>query len=94
MDTEDAVVALFALAHPARLAAFRAINAAGETGLSAGQIADTIQAPANTTSSHLNVLRGAGLLQAQRKGRSIIYTAERSHLHRLSAFLLADIAPT
>jgi ArsR family transcriptional regulator, arsenate/arsenite/antimonite-responsive transcriptional repressor len=66
MEMDDAVVALFALAH--------------------------LKAPANTTSTHLSILTGAGLLKAYRSGRSIIYSAELTHLSGLADYLLNDCA--
>jgi len=92
MEIDDAVVALFALAHPGRLEAFRTIVRAGPEGMPAGQVAKAIRAPANTTSTHLSILTGAGLLSAYRKGRSIIYTAELTHLSQLAGYLLNDCA--
>jgi ArsR family transcriptional regulator, arsenate/arsenite/antimonite-responsive transcriptional repressor len=92
MHLDDAVVALFALAHPGRLEAFRTIVLAGESGMAAGDVARAIEAPANTTSTHLSILTGAGLLKAYRSGRSIIYSAEIKHLSSLGAYLLDDCA--
>lgn len=92
MEPDDAVVALFALAHPGRLEVFRTIVRAGEGGMPAGAVAKAIKAPANTTSTHLSILTGAGLLKAYRDGRSIIYTAEIQHLSQLGAYLLEDCA--
>jgi len=92
MEIDDAVVALFALAHPGRLEAFRTIVRAGPGGMPAGHVARAIKAPANTTSTHLSILTGAGLLSAYRKGRSIIYTAELEHLSRLGDYLINDCA--
>jgi DNA-binding transcriptional ArsR family regulator len=92
MEMDDAVVALFALAHPGRLEAFRTIVRAGPSGMPAGEIARAIKAPANTTSTHLSILTGAGLLKAYRSGRSIIYSAELTHLSGLADYLLNDCA--
>ncbi|MDC7683199.1 metalloregulator ArsR/SmtB family transcription factor [Asticcacaulis sp. BYS171W] len=92
MELDDAVVALFALAHPGRLEVFRTIVRAGPGGMPAGDVAKAIKAPANTTSTHLSILTGAGLLSAYRQGRSIIYSAQLPHLSSLAAYLLEDCA--
>lgn len=90
MTNDDAVVNLFALAHPGRLNVFRTIAAAGGDGLAAGKIARSVGIPANTASTHLSILAGAGLLTAYRDGRSIIYRANFDHYADLMRFLLVD----
>jgi DNA-binding transcriptional ArsR family regulator len=64
MINDDAVVNLFALAHPGRLNVFRTIVKAGPEGMAAGKIAAANAIPANTASTHLSILTGAGLLTA------------------------------
>ncbi|ESQ86030.1 ArsR family transcriptional regulator [Asticcacaulis sp. AC466] len=90
MISDDAVVNLFALAHPGRLAVFRTIVKAGPDGMAAGKIASANGIPANTASTHLSILTGAGLLSAYRDGRSIIYRVNFSHYADLMGFLLED----
>jgi DNA-binding transcriptional ArsR family regulator len=90
MTNDDAVVNLFALAHPGRLNVFRTIAAAGGEGLAAGKIARSVGIPANTASTHLSILAGAGLLTAYRDGRSIIYRANFEHYADLMRFLAVD----
>lgn len=92
MITDDAVVNLFALAHPGRMEVFRTIVKGGEDGVAAGVIARTVGIPANTASTHLSILTGAGLLNAYRDGRSIIYRANFSHFSELIAFMVEDCA--
>ena len=91
MISEDAVVNLFALAHPGRLNVFRTIVKAGPGGMAAGKIASSNGIPANTASTHLSILTGAGLLSAYRDGRSIIYRANFAHYAELMGFLLEDV---
>lgn len=90
MTNDDAVVTLFALAHPGRLSVFRTVAKAGPEGMAAGRIARSVNIPANTASTHLSILSGAGLLSAYRDGRSIIYRAEFEHFYTLMAFLAED----
>lgn len=92
MTQDDVVVNLFALAHPGRLEVFRLIAKQEEAGLAAGIVAKTLGFPANTTSTHLSILTGAGLLSAYRDGRSIIYRANFEHFAQLLGFLLKDVA--
>ncbi len=91
MISEDAVVNLFALAHPGRLNVFRTIVKAGPDGMAAGKIAAANTIPANTASTHLSILTGAGLLTAYRDGRSIIYRANFTHYAELMSFLLDEV---
>ena len=92
MTSDDAVVNLFALAHPGRLNVFRTIVKAGPDGMAAGKIAESNGIPANTASTHLSILTGAGLLSAYRDGRSIIYRANFAHFSELIGFMLEDCA--
>ncbi len=90
MTSDDAVVNLFALAHPGRLNVYRTIVKAGPDGIAAGKIAASVGIPANTASTHLSILTGAGLLTAYRDGRSIIYRVNFSHFSELIGFMLED----
>lgn len=57
MDRHSAVVALAALAHEHRLAAYRFLAEAGSDGLSAGVIADRLSlAPSSLTFHHPQLL--------------------------------------
>ncbi len=90
MEDSDAIETLSALAHPGRLAVFRALVRAGETGLAAGEIARTIGALPNTTSTNLGILTHAGLVQARREGRSVIYAVRFVRMQALIGFLYED----
>jgi DNA-binding transcriptional ArsR family regulator len=90
METSSAVAALSALAHPGRLEVFRLLVQAGPEGVAAGEIARTTGSLANTLSTNLNVLAGAGLVTSRRDGRSIIYSAAYDQMRTLLAFLMED----
>lgn len=90
MDTKSALNALAALAQDSRLAACRLLVTAGPDGLSAGAIARQLGIPANTLSAHLNVLSHAGLVEARRAGRSMIYCARYDSMRELIDYLLED----
>ena len=75
METEQAVLALSALAQSSRLAVFRALVQAGPEGLAAGRIAEITGIPPSSLSFHLKELTYAGLTHARQEGRFVIYTA-------------------
>ncbi len=90
MEAPSAVAALSALAHPGRLEIFRLLVKAGPEGVAAGDIARATGSLANTLSTNLNVLAGAGLVTARREGRSILYAAAYERMRDLLAFLMED----
>lgn len=90
MEMNDAIAALAALAHPARLAVFRLLVRAGPEGVPAGEIARQIGALPNTTSANLNVLNAAGLIASRREGRSILHAADFGRMAALMTFLAED----
>ena len=90
IGTEEAIGALGALAHPARLEVFRLLVRAGHGGLAAGEIARATGSLANTLSTNLGILAAAGLVASRREGRSIIYTAGYGRMRELLAFLMED----
>lgn len=90
MESQSAVSALSALAHPGRLAAFRLLVQAGPQGLAAGDIARRLEVLPNTLSANLTVLSHAGLATSRRQGRSIIYSADYAGMTALLGFLMQD----
>ena len=90
MDTKEAIIALDSLAHETRLGVFRLLVRAGPDGLSAGDIADRLDALQNTMSSHLHKLGRAGIVDSRREGRHIIYSANFAALSSLILFLMED----
>ncbi len=90
MEINEASTALAALAQQTRLEAFRLLVRAGDAGLPAGDIADELDIPNNTLSTHLAILVRAGLLESERQGRSIVYRVEFEGARALLSFLLED----
>ncbi|MBD3769839.1 MAG: helix-turn-helix transcriptional regulator [Rhodobacterales bacterium] len=90
MESKLALSQLSALAQENRLAVFRLLVKAGRDGLPAGEIATALDVPPNTLSAQLNILSNAGLVEGNRQGRSIIYTANYDAISGLILFLMED----
>lgn len=90
MDKNSALSALSALGQDTRLEVFRLLVRSGSQGIPAGEIATRIGAVQNTTSAHLKVLTHAGLIRAERDGRTIRYVAEMTGFRDLLAYLMED----
>ena len=90
MESEDAVLALAALAQPTRFDVFRLLVRHEPKGMAAGEIARSLAVPQNTMSSHLSVLSRAGLISAERFSRSIVYRVELSRFREVMLFMLRD----
>ena len=87
METNNAVLALSALAQASRLAVFRALVQAGPAGLAAGRIAEITGIPPSSLSFHLKELTHAFLAHARQEGRFVIYTAQFDVMNALLGFL-------
>lgn len=90
MEINLAIDRLSALAHPARLAAFRLLIQAGPDGLAAGEIARLTGALPNTLSGQLAILERAGLTRSRRDGRSILHAANYEAMGALVTYLAED----
>lgn len=90
MDRNAATEVLGALALGSRLDAFKLLVRHAPTGLPAGDVARLLGVPQNTMSAHLGILQRAGLVQAERHGRNIIYRADLDCLRGLMLFLVKD----
>jgi DNA-binding transcriptional ArsR family regulator len=83
----DAYEVVFsALAHPARRRVLLAVYFAGGS-MTAGAIAAMFAHAWQTTTRHLQVLEGAGLLTHEREGRLRIYHLERKRLELVTDWL-------
>ena len=90
MDKNDALDAFAALSQLTRLDVFRLLVKAGEDGMLAGQIGDTLDVRQNTMSANLSILAQSGLVRNERQGRSIRYFADMDGMRGLLAFLMED----
>ncbi|RWD38050.1 MAG: helix-turn-helix transcriptional regulator [Mesorhizobium sp.] len=90
MDKNTALLALAALGQDTRLEVFRLLVRAGADGVPAGEIASRLGTVQNTMSAHLKVLDHAGLVHAERDGRTIRYVADMTGFRDLLAYLMED----
>lgn len=90
MDKENALDAFAALSQATRLDVFRLLIKAGDAGMFAGDISDTLKVRQNTMSANLSILARAGLIRSTREGRSIRYFADMDGMRGLLAFLMED----
>lgn len=90
MDKSRALSALSALGQETRLDVFRLLVRAGASGVPAGEIAERLGAVQNTMSSHLKILDQAGLVRAERDGRTVRYVADMTGFRDLLAYLMED----
>ncbi len=90
MESERAIAALAALAHPKRLDAFRFLVAAGAKGAPSGALATALGLQPSTMSVNLSRLAEAGLVRSERQGKIVRYFADLEGARELIAFLLRD----
>lgn len=83
----DAVRALSALAHDARLAVFKLLVQAGPQGLAAGVLAEQLAIAPSALSFHLKELTHAGLLVQRPDGRRLMYSAHFDTMNSLLGHL-------
>jgi DNA-binding transcriptional ArsR family regulator len=87
MNEKDAVAALAALAQEARLRIFRALVGAAPVGMTPSALSAMLDIPSSTLSFHLKELIHAGLVSAERDGRSLIYRPEMARMDTLLGYL-------
>ena len=87
MKKDLAISALAALAQETRLDIFRTLVEYHPTGLPVGSIRILLELPGATLSFHLNQLKQAGLIKFERRGRSLIYSADTDAIDRLAGYL-------
>ena len=90
MESNDAITIFSALSQATRLAVFRLLMEHEPDGLPAGDIAGALDVAQNTMSTHLAILTRAGLIAAEREGRTIRYRAEMDRVREIASFLVQD----
>src|SRR5689334_21945846 len=81
---------LSALSDPTRREILKLLRAGSKT---AGEISDEFHLSKPTLSHHFRILRAAGLVRAERRGTSIVYTLQSNVIEDLAAELLDLVAP-
>jgi ArsR family transcriptional regulator len=87
MESSTAIRALGALAHDTRLAIFRLLVQAGESGLPVGILGEKLDLAPATLSFHLAALRHAGIVTARRDGRTLYQAADYTVMNALVGYL-------
>ena len=90
MEFENAIEAFQALGHEIRLKVFQLLMVKGEDGLPAGEIARSLEVTPSTLSSHLHVLKRAGLLSSTRTKQRINYAVNIEGTRELFEFMTFD----
>lgn len=90
MDELEVIAALRALGEQTRWRVMRLL-VKSEQGMAAGDIAEALQVRQNTLSSHIAALMRCGLVDGDRRGRNIIYSADSSRARRLVSYILANL---
>lgn len=73
---------LSAMGHETRLRIIQALAGRPE-GMSSTDIAEHVEVMPTNTSSHLSILRAAGLVSSEKKGRVVTYRLEKDMLKHL-----------
>jgi ArsR family transcriptional regulator len=79
-----------AMGTEARLRIMQLLLTAHPEGLVVGEIQDDLDIPNSTLSHHLDKLRTEGLVEVQREGTFLRYTANTAALQELLQFLYAE----
>jgi len=90
MDNNTALIAFDALSQETRLDVLRLLIQAGPEGVPAGEIGDRLGVRQNTMSVNLKILAQAGLVTAERDGRTVRYAADYKAIQGLVLFLMKD----
>lgn len=87
MKPKIALDCLNSLAHGHRLTLFRLLVQAGDVGMAVGELAGATGMAGATLTNHLNILRRAGMVSDERRGRTIQCRANYPQMNALLAFL-------
>ena len=91
MEIISAADAFATLGHPGRLAVFRLLMRFAPQGARPTEIALALGMKANTLSHHLADLSQAGLIRADRQGRSLFYAVDLARAEGLIGYLALDV---
>ena len=79
-----------AMGTEARLRILRLLLSAHPDGMVVGEVAEKLVIPTSTLSHHLDKLKNENLVQVQREGTFLRYTANTDALQELLGFLYAE----
>jgi ArsR family transcriptional regulator, arsenate/arsenite/antimonite-responsive transcriptional repressor / arsenate reductase (thioredoxin) len=91
MEHVTAAHAFATLGHPDRLAVFRLVLRFAPQGVRPTEIAEALHLKQNTLSHHLADLATAGLVQIDRRGRSLFYSVDLDRTEALIGYLALDV---
>ncbi|MFN3524809.1 MAG: metalloregulator ArsR/SmtB family transcription factor [Paracoccus sp. (in: a-proteobacteria)] len=91
METTFAATAFATLGHPGRLGIFRMLMRFAPQAVRPTEMAEALAIKPNTLSHHLAELSAAGLVQVQRQGRSLFYSADLATAEALIGYLALDV---
>ncbi len=91
MENNRAVHAFATLGHPGRLAVFRLLMRFAPQGVRPTEIAEALGMKPNTLSHHLSDLSASGLVQVERRGRSLYYSVDLDTTEALVGYLALDV---
>lgn len=91
MEQNRAAHAFATLGHPGRLAVFRLLMRFAPQGQRPTEIAEALGLKQNTLSHHLADLTASGLVQVERRGRSLFYGVDLDMTEALIGHLALDI---
>jgi ArsR family transcriptional regulator, arsenate/arsenite/antimonite-responsive transcriptional repressor len=87
MESTNALACLNALAQEHRLNLYRLLVQAGDEGMAVGELAAATGLAGATLTNHLHILRRAGLVGDERRGRVIQCRANYPKMNDLLGFL-------
>lgn len=90
MDIQETAARLEALGNPTRLAIYRLLVRAGETGMSVGAIQQALSLAGSTLSHHLKTLLIVDLVRQDRAGTTLMCRANFAIMHGLVDFLVTE----
>lgn len=91
MEQNRAAHAFATLGHPGRLAVFRLLMRFAPQGVRPTEIAAALDLKTNTLSHHLADLSACGLVQVERRGRSLLYAVDLTSTEALLGYLALDV---
>jgi ArsR family transcriptional regulator, arsenate/arsenite/antimonite-responsive transcriptional repressor / arsenate reductase (thioredoxin) len=91
MEDIRAVHAFATLGHPGRLAVFRLLMRFAPRGVRPTEIAEALGLKPNTLSHHLSDLTASGLVDVERRGRSLFYSVDLDTTEALVGYLAIDV---